>query len=395
MAKLFILTIFASLFLSCSQNIYQQKEEYIKFKNNGRHIYIKLKVNQYDAGNFYFDTASPWLVIDSTFYKSQEMSFNNYSEYENSGGAKNLPKIITIRDTINFSINKNTFYSRYNNMIYNLKNSLGKNIDGIVGFNKFGNTPFRVDYAAQKIILNPKINDSYQEVAIKFDGNYMYVPIKLMLSNGTTIMRDFVIDTGSYRTILTSESANNKDIKNLKKATYIDNGGIGGSDLGFSLFAPEVKIDRFKLVDREINVSKDSLGVLSNNKNYFGIIGNDILDDFDIIYYPTHNKIWIKPSKNFNKPSEDLYKSFILIETIDKDKGWIVGGIYEKGDAYQEGLRHKDEVVEINNKAVKKLNLLKWNSKLKPNQKIKLKVKRGNEFIEIATYLNIFLKKNE
>lgn len=84
--------------------------------------------------------------------------------------------------------------------------------------------------------------------------------------------------------------------------------------------------------------------------------------------------------------------TFILIETTDKC--WIVGGIYEDTDAYQKGLRHKDEVVEINNKRVQKMDLEKFQRKLKPNQKIKLKVKRGNEFIEIDTYLNVFFKKN-
>lgn len=69
MTKLSILMIFSLLLLSCSKNIYQQKEQYIKFKNTGRHISINLKINQYDEANFYFDTGSPWLFIDSTFIK--------------------------------------------------------------------------------------------------------------------------------------------------------------------------------------------------------------------------------------------------------------------------------------------------------------------------------------
>lgn len=85
MTKLPILMIFSLLLLSCSKNIYQQKEQCIKFKNTGRHISINLKINQYDEGNFYFDTGSPWLLIDSTFYKNQKMSFNHFSESENAG----------------------------------------------------------------------------------------------------------------------------------------------------------------------------------------------------------------------------------------------------------------------------------------------------------------------
>lgn len=394
MVKLLILTIFSSLLLSCTKNIYQQKEESIKFKNNGRHIYIKLKANEYDEGNFYFDTASGWFIIDSTFYKNKRMSFNHFSESENIGTGNSPAKMIQILDTIKFSVNNNTFSSKYN-MIHNLKKSFGRNIDGIVGFVNFGNTPFEINYNTQKIILNPEIKDNYQAVPIKYDGNYMYLPMELVLNNGTVKKGDFIIDTGSYKTILTSEFAGDEDVINSKKATYINNGGVSGLHMGYSMFASEIKINKFKLVNHQIDVSNDSIGALSKNKNYIGIIGNDLLDHFDIIYHPTQQKIWVRPNKNINKPSDDLYKAFVLIETNDNDKQWLVGSIYEESDAYKRGVKHRDEIVAINNVSVKKLNLEKFDRQLTPKEKLKLKVKRGDQYFEIDTYLNVFLRKNE
>ena len=394
MAKLIVLIIFSSLCLSCSNNIYQQKEQYIKFKNTGKHIYINLKVNQYKKGNFYFDTASPSLVIDSTFYKNRKMSFSHYSESNITGAGNSTTKMIRVLDSIKYSDNNHTFLSK-NNLIYDLKNILGKDIDGIVGFVNFGSTAFKIDYTTQKIILNPQIDNSYQEVPIKFDGNFMYLPMEIILHNKTAISGDFIIDSGSNKTVLTSQFAFNKDILNAKNVTYKNSGGIGGLHIGFSLFVSEAKLGKFKLIHRQIDVSHDSMGALSKNENYIGIIGNDILDDFDIIYHPTQHKILIKPNKNFNKPSDDLYKSFITVETKNVNKGWIVGSIYEENDAYKKGLRHKDEIVEINNKSVKNINLENFSHKLKPNQKLRLKVKRGNDYIEIDTYLNVFLKKDD
>ena len=67
MIKWLNLVVFSSLLLSCSHNISKQKNgEYINLNNYGKHISVNLKVNQYQEGNFYFDTASPWLIIDST-----------------------------------------------------------------------------------------------------------------------------------------------------------------------------------------------------------------------------------------------------------------------------------------------------------------------------------------
>ena len=393
MIKLYCIILFCTIFISCTKNIYPQ-EESIDFKRTENRIYIKLKVNQYKVGNFCFDTGADRFIIDSTFYKRQQMSFKNYSEVQTIGIGNTITRTVKVHDTIHISANDYSFLSNQN-LIHNLKKNLGSNIDGLLGLNSFRNIAFKIDYINKKIILNPKLDSTYQEVTIKFENNCMYLPMKVTMINGASINGDFVIDTGAGESSLTGEFANNKDIVDNKIVTFKGNGGIGGVHLGFSFFISKLQIGDFKLMDRKLRVSKDSIGALSKNDNYIGIIGNDVLDDFDIIYHPSQNKIWIRPNKNFNKSTEDLYKSFILIKTNDKNKGWIVGGIYEESDAYLKGLRHKDEIVEINNKSVKKMNLEKFEQHLKPNQKLKLKVKRGNDYFEIDTYLNVFLKKNE
>lgn len=379
---------------SCSKSILRSNEEYIKFKNTGRHIGINLKPKNYQEGFFYFDTGSAWFIIDDSYYKNQKMTFKNSYASEMGGVGNGVTKTIRILDTINFSINNYNFYSEYN-ITGDLKNSLGKNIDGIVGFHNFRGTPFKIDYVAKKIILNPKIEKDYKEIKIDFDGYQMLLPMEIEFSNEQTILGNFLIDTGAGGIALTREFINNEGVINSKKVKYINNGGMGGASQGYSLFVQHINVDKFNLNEKLIDVVSDTLGALSKNENYIGILGNDILDDFDIIYHPSQYKIWIKPNKNFNKPTEDLYKGFVLIESNEYNKGWLVGVIYEESDAYKQGLRHRDEIIEINNKSVKKLNREKFIKKLKPNQKLKLKVKRENEYFEINTHLNVFLKKND
>src|SRR5690554_386281 len=391
-----VLFLISIMFLSsCSKKLYfEDNKETIKFKNTDSHISVNLKINQYNKGNFYFDTGSAWLIIDDTYYKNQKMSFENSFESEMGGVGNDVTKNIRILDTINFSIDNLNFYSEYN-ITGNLKNSLGKNIDGVVGFHNFRNVSFKIDYVDQKITFNPEVEGDYQEIAIGFDGYRMFLRMEIEFSNKKMTQGNFIIDTGSSSTALTSEFINNNGVINSKKATYINNGGMGGLSQGYSLFVQHINIDKFNLNDKLIDVVSDTLGALSKDENYIGIIGNDVLDDFDIIYAPSQSKIWIKPNKNFNKPTEDLYKGFAMIEVVDTNKGWLVGGIYEECDAYKQGLRHRDEIIEINNKPVQKLNREKFIKKLKPNQKLKLKVKRKNEYFEINTHLNVFLKKDD
>src|SRR5690554_2687871 len=390
-----VLFLISIMFLSsCSKKLYfEDNKETIKFKNTDSHISVNLKINQYNKGNFYFDTGSAWLIIDDTYYKNQKMSFENSFESEMGGVGNGLTTTIRILDTINFAIENHNFYSEYN-ITNDLKKIFGEKIDGIVGFHNFRNVPFKVDYVAQKITLNPEVEDNYEEIAIEFDGYRMYLPIELRFSNGNTIKGNFLIDTGSSSTALTSEFINNNGVINSKKATYINNGGIGGVSQGYTFFVPELRIGKHKLTNRLIDISIDTLGGLSKDESYIGLVGNDILNDFDIVYYPSKNKIWVVPNRMFEKPTDDLFYGFSMLDS-ENAKGWFVGSIYEECDAYKQGLRHRDEIIEINNKPVQKLNREKFVKKLKPNQKLKLKVKRENEYFEINTHLNVFLKKDD
>jgi len=221
----------------------------------------------------------------------------------------------------------------------------------------------------------------------------MFLPLEIVFSNEYKVQGEFIIDTGSKSTTLTSQFISNTDIEKVKIANYESSGGIGGESEGSMFFVPQIKIDKYNLSNRLIDIAKDTLGALSTDENYIGIIGNDILDDFDIIYHPTKHKIWMKPNKMFENITEDLFKGFSLVDTRSANEGWFVKEIYKESDAYKRGLRYNDEIVEINNKSVYKLNRENFIAKLKPNQKLKLKVKRANEYFEIDTYLNVFLKK--
>src|SRR5690554_2595221 len=247
---------------SCSKKLYfEDNKETIKFKNTDSHISVNLKINQYNKGNFYFDTGSGWLAIDSAFAENQKMSFENSFESEMGGVGNDVTKNIRIMDTIDFSLGNYNFYSEYNTVI-DLKNILGKYIDGIVGFHNFRGAPFKIDYVTQKITLNPEIEEDYQEIKIKFNGYDMFLPMEIILSNGKTIQGNFLIDTGSKKIALTSEFTNNKGIINSKRTTYKNNGGAGGVSQGYTFFVPELKIDKYKLTNRLIDISIDTLGSL-------------------------------------------------------------------------------------------------------------------------------------
>src|SRR5690554_4758717 len=95
-----VLFLISIMFLSsCSKKLYfEDNKETIKFKNTDSHISVNLKINQYNKGNFYFDTGSGWLAIDSAFAENQKMSFENSFESEMGGVGNDVTKNIRIID---------------------------------------------------------------------------------------------------------------------------------------------------------------------------------------------------------------------------------------------------------------------------------------------------------
>lgn len=149
-----------------------------------------------------------------------------------------------------------------------------------------------------------------------------------------------------------------------------------------------VDLGKFKLKNLNISVSTDSLGALADT-NYMGIIGNDLLDDFNILFDHQKEKIWIKPNKNFNKNPRNLFRGISFLETKQK---WIVREIVENSEAYQQGVRINDEIIEINYVSVKDIDFDKFVNSLKANDKLIIRIKRENEVKEVNFKLNIFIK---
>jgi C-terminal processing protease CtpA/Prc len=126
-----------------------------------------------------------------------------------------------------------------------------------------------------------------------------------------------------------------------------------------------------------------------SNTDFMGIIGNDILDDFHIIFDQKKEKIWIKRNKNFNKNKKKLFRG---ISFLDNGEKWVVAGIVEDTEAYKNGVRMNDQILKINNISVEQINLDKFVDKLKANDVLNLKIKRDDEERDIKFKLNVFLK---
>lgn len=365
------------IFYSCSSKS-------MKFRYDG-HIYIKVNFDDKIRGNFIYDTGAPMLVIDTLFYKKNPFRFKEIQFAEMGGVGNTMQTVKLVKDTIQYETKFGIEKSGYN-ILMDLKNILGKNIDGIAGVESFDKKPHKINYISKHISQVKKIK-GFEKIIIEYDDYRIFVPISIQINDSTKVVGKFLLDLGSNTTTLVKNSMN---INSVKKINYISRGGAGGESSGNTFYAEKLSIGKFIIKHFPIDMSKDTLGAMASNL-YLGKIGNDLLDDFDVILDLPNKNLFLRPNKNFNKNPSFLFKGFSFIDRTDINQGWRVATIYEESDAYKSGLRINDQITSINDKSVYSMDKVKILQKLEPNQQLKIQILRDNEILFFNFILNTFL----
>lgn len=376
--------MFSFFLFSCAKKI--TTCDSITIRYNG-YIYSDVKVENKIYGNFVFDTGAPGMVLDSQFCKKNGLDYKT-TDFKIGGVGNSKRTVQLITDTINYELNNKEYRFSTPTVMLDLKNMFNKNIDGILGISTFGQKPYMIDYVSQKIIFTDSIK-GYESISAGVDNGTIYLDLSITLKNRKKMQGKFLLDTGSNQTILSNHLFMTDGIYNSKhKNKFLSKGGIGGDSNGYFLPVSAVNLGKFKLENLILSVSSDTLGALAN-PDYMGIIGNDLLDDFNIIFNYQKGKIWIKPNKNFNKNKRKLFRG---ISFQDMGEKWIIAGIVEDTEAFRKGIRMNDQVLEVNNIPVEKIDIDKFTEKLKVNEELHLKIKRENEVKKIKFKLNVFIR---
>lgn len=340
----------------------------------------------------YYDTGSSYFLIDSQFYDLYDLGslrFHNLYKVEPEGLVKSN-SVYMFYDELKFNLDQILFTSNQS-MLLDVKTIFGAQVDGIVGLNSFKDIRHKIDYVEQHISFDPVLK-GYEEIDIKYDGHFILVPLEITFYDGNKLTGDFILDTGSGNTQLKQELLEIESISNNgQKATYDNHDGLRSYLGGYSFFVENIAIGAYNIKNFVIDIPTDPQHKLPNQNEILGLLGNDLLDDFDVVIHAEEKKLWLRPNKNFNKNVDKLYYGFSVQDRTDKSIGWVVTSVYELSDSYTKGLRVHDVITSIDNIAVEKLNMHSYFKNLKPNQELALRVKRNGVILEYSIKLNVFL----
>ena len=244
-----------------------------------------------------------------------------------------------------------------------LKEILGRKADGIVGkdfFSAAAGKYLAIDYLHGGFAVASTLPDTsgYRRIALELHNGQLFLHTRISIS-GKQIEGPFLLDTGCGGSIiLTRSTAQQYALEQLpcEKARYrFYPGGIGGYSEQTNLLAQEAVLDTFRLKDLSVAYSSDTAGALSS-RDYLGLIGNKILNRFDVILDLKDNYLYLRPNAYYAQPYENYGSGLLCTDRTDICEGVVITGLRVESAAEEAGVMLGDVLLAIDTTQVKHLS---------------------------------------
>jgi len=271
-----------------------------------------------------------------------------------------------------------------------LKNYLGVNVHGILGYELFSRFIVKIDYDRELITF-------YNLDAFKRRARYIACPITVedtkpflvanfIIRGSAPKKGKFLLDTGASHTVLfDSRSSNDIYLPEPNLATTLGR-GIGGTIYGHVARVDKMWIDKFEFSDIIASYPDSGAYEVSLQHSFRnGTIGGGFISRFIIIFDYVNNKLYIRKGHSYKRPFDFNLSGLIIRASGSNLKEYQIDGVRAESAAEAAGVKVGDKILFVNGI---KANTLEMNQLLgalnyKANKKTKLVLQRTGEKITI------------
>ncbi|XOV94194.1 MAG: aspartyl protease family protein [Bacteroidota bacterium] len=357
----------------------QQPVASTSFEQYGDHIIIQLSVDDSKPLDFIFDTGAGLTVLDTDVAKELNLVFDHD---ENAEAAQSQIQSIAIKHN-KIELNKYILESDIKLNAANLKHleiSIGRDIDGIIGFDLAHHHIVRLDYDNMKLeIYEGDYPKNGKAVSFKSHLGIPTINGSLRLNNNELIKGTFFVNTGAGTTIdFNTPFANKNDLihKTGEHYSYLVKDISNNETLHYEGRVKMMEFDGFEFENLPIGISQVEQGIQANS-HVSGIIGNKLLRKFNILFdYPKH-KLYMEKAGSFEEVVE-VNCSGMDVQMNEEMSAVLIHQIIKGGPADVAGIELNDELISINGKKAMDLTLVEIEKLLKKDRgTAELIVKRG------------------
>lgn len=231
--------------------------------------------------------------------------------------------------------------------------SLGFDIDGIIGGSFFRGLVVHLDYGKEKIrLFHPETfvppNKGYSKFDITVKSNKPYFNVQSIMSNNDTLNTKLLIDTGAAIPFLLHSNTDSSIVipEFVIKGTIGQ--GLSGNLMGYVGKIKELKFGKFTfkqiltLFQDLAFIRKENITLTRN-----GIIGNELLSRFSIYIDYLREKIYLKAERKYNEEFEYDKSGLIIFAFGPNLRQFYVKEVFENTPAFEADIRSGDIIKRI------------------------------------------------
>lgn len=274
-----------------------------------------------------------------------------------------------------------------------LRNYLGTEVHGILGYELFSRFIIRIDYHKKRIVLlSPehfKKKRRYHTINIVIEDTKPFVMAKAKLNDNTELDVKLLMDTGaSHGLVLEPESDPAITIPE-KNIESIIGRGLGGEITGRigridALTIGEYKID--KVIANFPDPESYSDGLFKGESiRRNGAVGGEILSRFSVIFNFPNEEIYIKKNASYKKKFNHDMGGLIIKAKGARLRTYEITHLRSGSPGELAGLKEGDLIMSINGTEAQNMNLNQLNGffNSKEGKRIVLEVNRDGATIKM------------
>ncbi len=326
----------------------------VPFELFGDHIFIKVSVNDSEPLDFIFDTGDGLTVLNIETARRLDMVSDGKVRKTSAGGS--VTGALLKHQTVEIGGLPVNDIEIYETSLNHLEISIGRKIDGIIGFDVLDQYVIKIDYEGNEFqIYNEDgflYNGGGKSFKLKLNSYIPYIPASVTMANGKQLKGDFFIDTGARTSVDFNTPYVNKngmvDLIGDNYSYYV--AGLSSNETKhYKGRATDFSFGGFSFDNLPIGLSQAEHGI-QNNSKVAGILGNELLKHFNITYDYARKKIYFEQNDVFD--NQFMVDAAGIDFQYDKSmKQILIHQVHENSAAADMGIKIDTQLLEVNGKA--------------------------------------------
>lgn len=328
----------------------------LPFKLQNGFITVKLHFKNTLPLRFIFDTGAEHTILFHKAYADLlQIEYSKRIEIRGSDMSENqfalIARNVSMRLEDQISVLRDVLVLEESLQLF--QESLGIDIDGIVGGSFFRGLVVELDYKKEvirlfhpnKFVLNKK---GYTVFDIDVKNNKPYFVTQSVLSNMDTIETKLLIDTGAAIPFLLHTNTDTSIVLPPFVIQGTIGQGLSGNLIGYvgktnSLSFGDFKFERILTLFQDLSFVAQENIMLSRN----GIIGNELLSRFSIYIDYLHEKMYMKAEKKYNQKFDYDKSGLIIFAFGPKLRQFYIKDVFTNTPAYEADIRPGDIIKKV------------------------------------------------